>query len=365
MKRLLCIVGSMDAGGAETFLMKIYRNFNREKYQMDFCVAKQEKNFYEDEILSLGGKIHRITPKSKGLIQNFIDIKRIVKKNQYKYVLRISQHSLSALELLAAKFGGAKVLVFRSSNTNSGGGKLNLILHYIFRPISNLIVNVKIAPSTEAARYMFGNRIVKRGKFNLIKNGLDVKKFKYSEEARNAIRKELNAEDKFIIGHVGRFTKQKNHKFLLDIFKIFLSQNSNSILLLIGKGELEEEIRNYANKLEIGDNVIFYGVSDKVNKFYSAMDTFVFPSLFEGMPNTIIEAQTSGLECLVSNAITKECNITGKVKFKSLEDSAEDWSNEIKNNNEDRHGAERILYNESYDINLVVSDFEKVIFGKE
>lgn len=365
MKRLLCIVGSMDAGGAETFLMKIYRKINKERYQMDFCVAKQEKNFYEDEILSLGGKIHRITPKSKGVIQNFIDIKRIVKENQYKYVLRISQHSLSSLELLAAKLGGAKILAFRSSNTNSGGGKLNLMLHYIFRPISNLIVNVKIAPSTETARYMFGNRVVKRGKFKLIKNGLDVEKFRYSEENRETIRKELKVEDKFIIGHVGRFTKQKNHKFLLDIFKMFLLQNSNSMLLLIGKGELEKEIEDYARELGIRDNVIFYGVSNRVNQLYSTMDVFVFPSLFEGMPNTIIEAQASGLECIVSNTITKECNITGKVKFKSLNDSVEDWSNEIKINNQDRHEAERMLYNESYDINSVITDFEKVIFGKD
>ena len=323
MKRLLCIVGGMNAGGAETFLMKIYRKMNKEIYQMDFCVAKQEKNFYEDEILSLGGKMHRITPKSKGILQNFLDIKNLVKENNYKYVLRVSQHSLSALELLAAKLGGAKILAFRSSNTNSGGGKLNLILHYIFRPIANKIINVRIAPSTEAARYMFGEKNVKKNKYNLINNGLDIEKFMYSEENRNTIRKELDIEDEFVIGHVGRLTKQKNHKFLLQIFKNFLSKNKNSILLLIGEGELEEELKEYSKELGIINNVIFYGVSDCINQFYSAMDFFVFPSLFEGMPNTVIEAQTSGLQCIVSDSVTKECKITDKVKFKSLQNSAE------------------------------------------
>lgn len=365
MKRLLCILGGMDAGGAETFLMKVYRNIDRNKYQMDFCVAKQEKGFYEDEIVKLGGKIYRIIPKSKGIIKNFIDIKKIVKENEYKYVLRISQHSLSALELLAAKLGGAKIVAFRSSNTNTGGGKLGLLLHYIFRPIANKIVNVKIAPSTEAAKYMFGNSVVKKNKYNLIKNGLDIEKFKYSEENRISIRKELNIEDKFVIGHIGRFSLQKNHKFLLEIFKEYLNKNSNSVLLLIGKGEKEEEIKEYAKELKIGNNVIFYGISDKVNQMYSAMDFYVFPSFFEGMPNVIIEAQTSGLRCLISDTITNECNITNKITFKSLKDSAKNWSEEIDCNGENRTELVKILYDKSYDINSVVAEFERTIFNSE
>lgn len=364
MKRLLCIVGSMDAGGAETFLMKIYRQIDRTKYQMDFCVAKEKKGFYDDEIKNLGGKIYHITPKSKSLIKNLKDIFNIVKEQKYKYVMRISQHSLSALELLAARIGGAKILAFRSSNTNSGGSKLNLLLHYLFRPIANKIVNIKMAPSTEAANYMFGKRIVKKNRYFLINNGLDVEKFKYSQENRQTIRKKLGVEEKFVIGHVGRFSKQKNHKFLLEIFKEYLKVNDNSVLLLIGKGELENEIKEYSKALEINDKVILYGVSENVNELYSAMDIFIFPSFFEGMPNTVIEAQASGLDCIISDTITKECNITGNVKFKSLKESPKQWSDDIIANNKNRSEEEKIFYDKSYDINSVTKELEKIIFNE-
>lgn len=364
MKRLLCIVSNMNAGGAETFLMKVYRKIDKNNYQIDFCVAMKEKNFYEDEIIKFGGKIYRITPKSQGILKNFNDIKRIVKDNEYNYVLRISQHSLSSLELLAAKLGGAKVLAFRASNTSSEGGIFNKLIHQIFKPIANIITTVKIAPSTEAARYVFGKKIVKKNDFYLLKNGLDINKFKYSELYRKKIRYDLKVKDKFVIGHVGRFYKQKNHKFLLDIFRCFLTKNKNSVLLLIGTGELEKEIKEYANELGITDNIIFYGVSDRVNEFYSAMDFYLFPSFFEGMPNTVIEAQTSGLQCLVSDTITKECKITDRVQFKSLQDSAEEWSKEIFES-KNRDEVESVLYDKLYDIDSVVHQFEKIIFGRE
>ncbi len=366
MKRLLCIVGSMDVGGAETFLMKIYRKINKENYQMDFCVAKQDKNFYEDEIMSLGGKIYRIIPKYKNTLKNFHDIKKVVKENNYKYVLRISQHSLSALELLAAKLGGAKVLCFRSSNTSGGGGKISSLIHYLFRPILNKIAKIKIAPSTEAATYMFGKNIVKKGKYTLIKNGLDIEKFKYSKQKREEIRKKLNLTDKFVVGHVGRFSGQKNHKFLLEVFKEVLNKKNNSILLLIGKGELKDEIKEYARRLGIIDKIIFYGISDATNDLYCAMDYFVFPSLYEGMPNAILEAQTSGLQCLVSDNVTKECDVTELVTFKSLDESANEWSKVIVNDKEvDRMQYAVSMKDNGYDINDVIKKFEKTIFIEE
>ncbi len=363
MKKLLCIVGNMNAGGAETFLMKMYRKFDKSKYQMDFCVASIQEGFYEKEILDLGGKIYRITPKIKNPIKNFLDIKNIVKNNDYKYVLRVSQHSLSTLELLAARLGGAKKIAFRSSNTNPGNSKLSLLIHYVFRPFANLITNVKIAPSTEAALFMFGKRVVKNKKFYLLNNGLEIKDYEYSEENRKKIRKELGLKNEFLIGHIGRFSKQKNHKFLLDIFKEFLKKNSNSLLLLIGIGELENEIKDYAKELNIYNKIIFYGPSNKTSQIYSAIDYLVFPSLYEGMPNVVIEAQASGLECLVSDTITKECNLTNKVKFKSLQDSPKEWSKEIKLEKSNRSDVVKFLYDNHYNIDDVVLTFEKIIFN--
>lgn len=358
MQRLLCIVGSMDAGGAETFLMKIYRALDIDKYQMDFCVAKKEKNFYEDEINEMGGKIYRITPKSKNLFKNFNDIKRIVKKNNYKSVMRISQNSLSSLELLAAKLGGAKNIIFRSSNTSVYGNKIEEIIHYIFRPISNHIVNIKIAPSKEAGKFMFG-----KSKFHIINNGLDLNKYSFSEESREKYREEFNANNKLIIGHVGRFNQQKNHKFLIDIFEKYNLINDNSELWLFGKGELEENIKNYVKQQKLEKKVKFFGVRQDVNLIYSAMDCFVFPSLFEGMPNTVIEAQTSGLPCLVSNTITNDCNITNNVTFLELNNYPEEWAKKIlKNDINNRKTTSKIIKEKKYDINDVVEGFVKIVF---
>ena len=338
MNRILCIVGSMDIGGAETFLMKMYRCIDKNKYQMDFCVSKKNEGAYDSEIISLGGKIYHTVPKTKNPFKNFNDIKKIVKENNYQVVLRVSQHSLSALELFAAKLGGAKKLIYRSSNSNSGGGKINLLIHYLFRPIANKISNIKIAPSKEAAIFMFGKRNVNLNHVSLLNNGLDYDLFKFNEEFRKSIRKELNInKTTIVVGHVGRFNFQKNHKFLIDIFEKYQNINNDSVLLLVGGGELEKEIKEYINKKNITTKVIFLGLRKDVYKIYSAMDCFVFPSLFEGMPNTVIEAQANGLPCIISDKISKDVKILDNLKFIDLNKSSNFWANNIEKNNREKN----------------------------
>ena len=367
MKRLLCIVGSMDAGGAETFLMKIYRQLDKTKYQMDFAVATSKKGYYDDEILAKGGKIYLITPKSNGIIKNFSSIKRLVREKSYQYVLRTSQHSLSALELLAAKLGGAKVRVFRSSNSNTtSGSKKQMLLHKacIFMPA--LFANVKIAPSTEAAEFMFGKDCIKKGKAFLLHNAIDLDLYKFDKEQRAKYRNEFNIENKLVIGHIGRFNQQKNHKFLIDIFDEVLKRINNAVLLLIGKGELEEEITQQINKLGISDKVIFTGVRSDIPQLLSAMDVFVMPSFYEGMPNTIIESQATGLSCVISDTITKEANITGLVRYISLNDTAQTWAEEV---GKQIQIPRKYIYDDfisnKYDIQCVVDKFVELIFETE
>ena len=358
MKRLLCIVGSMDAGGAETFLMKIYRQMDKTKYQMDFCVAKEKKGFYDDEIKSLGGKIYHIAPKSESLIKNLKDIFNIVKEQKYEYVMRISQHSLSALELLAAKIGGAKNLIFRSSNSNTGGNKLNQMLHFIFRFLPILVANIKIAPSTEAATFMFGKRSVRKNKVLILHNAIPFEKYKFDIDKRNNKRKELSLEGKYVVGHVGRLTKQKNHEFLLDVFKIVKEKNKNAILICIGKGELKEKLLLKAKEMDIDEDVIFLGVRSDVPELMMAMDVFAFPSFYEGLPNTVVEAQATGLKCVISGKITDEVKLTPDVISLGIEEKdKEEWSKEILNNadikREDRY---KYFKNSGY----LIEDVEKI-----
>lgn len=364
MKRLLCIVGSMNAGGAETFLMKIYRQLDKSQYQMDFAVAVKEKGYYDDEIRSLGGKIFHITPKSEGAYKNFESIKKIVKKNQYRFVLRTSQHSLSALELLAAKLGGATVRVFRSSNSNTtNGSKTQMILHKVCMFMPKVFANVRIAPSSEAAEFMFGKKSIIKRKAKILQNGIDLNYFKYDVVGRKTIRNEFHIENQFVVGHIGRFNQQKNHQFLLDVFKEIKSQRSDAILLLVGKGELEEEIKQKIVKLQIEDSVIFTGVRSDIPQILSAMDVFVFPSLYEGMPNTIIEAQATGLPCVISNTITEEADITGLVEYFPLDQSPREWSKvAIAVSENPRMDMHEQIKAKGYDIESVVRIFIELIF---
>ena len=318
-KRILCIVNSMNMGGAETFLMKLYRALDKSKYQMDFCVT--EDGIYDNEIKDMGGKIYTVPQKSKRPLKSFFSIKKIVKNYKYENVLRTSSQSLATLDLLAAKFGGAKKIIYRSSNAGMTGKGISKLINNIFSFLPKIIPNVKIAPSTEAAEFVFGKKALKNGKVTIIPNGLDYNFFKFDNEKRNKTRENLKLSDKHIIGHVGRFNKQKNHNFLIDIFYELRKKDQKAHLLLIGKGELEKEINEKLNNLRLSDCVTIMPPVSNINEYYMAMDILVFPSFFEGMPNVVIEAQASDLPCILSDAITKEANITGKLIYKSINNS--------------------------------------------
>ena len=158
---------------------------------------------------------------------------------------------------------------------------------------------------------------------NLIK----VEDFMFDIHLRRRCRKEFVLNDSFVVGHIGRFSKQKNHKFLLDVFLEIINYKPNSVLCLVGIGELEDEIKQYAVQLGIINKVIFCGIRRDVSHILMAMDVLVFPSFYEGMPNVVIEAQTTGLPCLVSDTVTEECKVTDKVEFLSLTNSAVEWAN--------------------------------------
>ncbi len=365
MQRFLCIVGGMNRGGAETFLMKLYRQLDRTQYQMDFCVASRTPGAYDEEIRQLGGRILYTTAKSRNPVSSFWNMYKIVKENKYHSILRISQHSLSSLELLAARLAGADKVIFRSSNTQSCGSCLNRFLHRVFVPLAYLIPSIRIAPSPEAAQFMFGTT----KDVHILHNGLDTQSFQFSADTRQRVRLELNAQDKFVVGHIGRFNFQKNHTFLLQIFAEIKKQRANAELWLIGRGELEKQIKEQAERLDILDHVKFLGIRADIPALLSAMDVFVFPSLFEGMPNTVIEAQTNGLPCLIADTITPQARVTDLVRFMNLQNTPAHWAArviEIATNQttENRPQAAQQMKAAGYDIATVTDQFVRLVFGK-
>ena len=221
MKRVLCILANMNAGGAETFLMKIYRQLDKTKYQMDFCINAPDKCFYEDEIVSLGGKIYRIPTKSESFRLYKRNLFEVVNSNGYKNVLRIASNGASLIDMKIAKKAGASVCAVRSSNSSDGKGLKIKIAHRLGRILYGKYVDVKIAPSDLAAIYTFGKKDYLQGNVNILHNGLKLSEYAFNPANRTAIRNEYGiSEETIVIGHIGRFQQQKNHVFLIDIFYI-------------------------------------------------------------------------------------------------------------------------------------------------
>ena len=357
MKRILCILSSLDAGGAETFLMKINRALKPEDYQMDFIVSV-DGGCYKEEVISRGGRINKIPKRTEDFIGAFRAIEKVVKLNNYDTVLKLAENSLSVADMIAAKLGGAKNLVVRSCNAPTNLTFKEKFIHYAIRPLLNLITTVRLAPSDLASDFMFG----KNREVHLINNGVDLDVFHFDKEGREQIRKEFGIENKLVIGHVGRYTKQKNHRHLLNVFKEISKVREDAVLMLVGKGELEEEIKNQIAELKLTDKVILTGLRFDIPQILSAMDLFVFPSFHEGMPNTVIEAQATGLPCIIADTITKEADITGLVKYLPLEETPEFWAKTILDSKfENRRLTKDEFVKHGYDIKTVANNLMGLI----
>lgn len=314
-------MSSMNAGGAETFLMKQYRMLDREKYQLDFCVNVAERGYYDDEIEALGGKIYRIPSKSENFKKSLQALRDIVRDNGYESVLCSSVKPGTVLELIAAKKGGAKRLIYRSSNSSVDGGTKQKILHHTLGRLARTVPTVKFAPSKEAAEYCFGKGCTEKGKAFLLHNGIDTSVYRYSDDIRKKMREELKLDGKFAVAHVGRFSKAKNHAFLIDIFEELLKIKPESVLILTGIGELENEIKKKAQEKGLLDKIMFLGLRSDIPQVLCAADVFVFPSFYEGMPNTVIEAQALSLRCVIADTITPDADISGLVEYLPLGDA--------------------------------------------
>ena len=306
----------MNIGGAETFIMNIYRNIDREKIQFDFVIHTNEKCDYEDEIKQLGGRIYRISQFSKHPLKNMIELGRIIKNNtdSYKIIDRHTDSSIVFTDLLVAKICGVK---HRYVHAHSNCSPKARILHKLFRPILNVLATREFACSKDAAKWLFGKE--ESSKIEIIYNGIDIDSYLFNLNTRNRIRLKENCKDKVIIGHVGRFTYSKNHIFIIQIFNELLKINPNYELWLIGDGQLRKEIENIAYKYNIESKIHFFGKRTDINELLQAIDIFIFPSIYEGLGISLIEAQISGLFCIISDRIQKEAIITNNVEQIELE----------------------------------------------
>ena len=363
MIRLLCIVSSMDTGGAETFLMKLYRGLDKSRYQMDFIAATSKKGYYDDEIRSMGGKIYHIALHTKHPVRAFRQVKHIVKSGQYNCVLKLLGSPIGVIDLLAARTGGARLLAARSCGGFIRSDSKKHLLQELLRKILNKTATVKLAPSDLAARYTFGDKLFEAGKVTMLHNALDLSVYRFSKEGRENVRQEFHLGDALVVGHVGRFTEQKNHAFLLEIFSALQAKRPDAKLLLVGTGPLQEKVRRQSEELGLGDHVIFAGVRSDIPALLSAMDVFLFPSFYEGMPNTVIEAQATDLPAIISDTITRGAKVTDLVDYLPLTASAEEWAAAaLAAAKVERTDTSATLRNAGYDIEDVIRQFIDLCF---
>lgn len=323
--RILQVVTRMGRGGAETMIMNYYRCLDREKYQFDFLVHRQEKADYDDEIEQLGGRIFRAMPIRPGnYLKYFSFLDSFFRKHAHEFVAvhcHIQENSGFVCKY-AYKYG------IENRLCTSHIADLGIDYKFPFRLFAKIFgykyINKRLACGEEAGKFLYG-----KDSFLVFPNAIDAKKFSYRKDEYDKIRKRKGWSDYIIIGNVSRFNHQKNHEFIISIFSDLVRINPNCRLALVGGGDLEDKIKNQVKKLGLEKYVFFEGIQTDIATYMKGFDVLLFPSLYEGLPVSIIEAQAAGLLCFLSDTIDKSVDITGNVIFKSLKETSVSWSEKI------------------------------------
>jgi glycosyltransferase EpsF len=356
--RVLHVVGTMNRGGAETFIMNILRNIDREKFEFYFLCFNDNKSDYDDEIAALGATVVHVSDvKKAGIVKHIGDIRKVIRNYQIDIVHAHTSYNM-VFSLIAARLEG---VCGRLSHSHSTGPKVpttftRKIYVLVSRSLINYTATARLACGVGAGETFYGDR-----EYSIIHNGIDIKKFTYNKFKRDRIRKDLNIDkDTVVLIHVGRFFEVKNHAFLLDVFYEYQKINNNSRLILIGDGPLREAAEEKAKSLGIADSVSFMGLRTDTSELYNIADMFVMPSLYEGLPLVLIEAQANGLVCLVSDSIDKNAKLTKYIKFCSLSKNAKTWAEHIVKTSLLRTEGGEQLAGSAYDMTVGIKDIEKI-----
>lgn len=367
--RVLHVFGALDRGGMETMIMNIYRKIDKKKVQFDFIVQTEKKGAFEDEIERLGGCIYRVPRFTlKHSLQYIYHWIKFLKKHKEYRIIHSHINSTASIFLSIAKYYKF-ITIIHSHNTSYGKGISAIIKSCLSTPLKYLSCSYYFACSKAAGEWLFGTKFVNSGNrnFYILKNAIDAKAFTFDLEKRAMLRKKMNLENKLVIGHVGRFESQKNHSYLIQIFSELEKIKPDSILLLIGGGELQTSIRNMAEKYNLSRKVLFLGSRPDVADLMQAMDLFIFPSLYEGLPVTLIEAQASGLKSIVSDTITPEVCISEEIEYVSLGESPGSWARRALAARYVRKDMQGIIKEHGYDIETTakwIEDFYIKIYDQ-
>lgn len=325
MIRVLHSVSNMDRAGVETMLMNYYRHIDKNKVQFDFLCNKKKPGAYDDEIRALGGKIYHTPGLNPFKYGQYVKFMRSFAKEHPEYkIIHCHNAALAAYPLFAAKVAGIPERichVHSASITFDYKWPIKIVCKRFLKP--NL--TKMWACGKAAGAFYYGKAAVDSGKVRVINNAIEIDRFVFNENVRNEMRQKHGLENSFVIGHAGRFMTQKNHAFLIKVFAELCKKESTAKLVLLGDGELQEDIKKQVVELQIEDRVLFMGNVSNVNEWYQAFDVFVLPSIWEGLPVVGIEAQAADLPCVFSVDVTNEVGILKTTVFLSRKLPLEKW----------------------------------------
>lgn len=359
--RILHVLQRMEAGGTQALLMNLYMNIDRKKVQFDFLVEYPNKEFYDDEIVKLGGRVYYSDVRiSKNIFKFRKILSNLLKNNDYN-IIHVHAYTIGFFAFQVAKKYKIPVRIAHSHNNQTVKDKFYLLKLFMQKIYTKYATDL-FACSKDAGNYLFKNK-----EFLVLNNCIDSKKFIFNKDFRDEIRKELNIENCFVVGHVGRLHQQKNHLFLLNVFKEIKNKKGNAKLLLVGSGPLENKIKNYVNELGLNDDVIFLGVRQDVYKILMSFDVFILPSLFEGLGIVAIESQAAGTPIIISNGVPDSAILTPICKKVSLSESYEEWASDalLMADNEDSHkNMQQFIIDGNFDLQSSVKWLENYYIKK-
>ncbi len=337
---VLHVLGGVGLGGAESRIMDLYRRMDRDEIQFDFLVhssalnwftkeTERKPEFYDEEIEAMGGHIY-VLPKFK--VYNYLFYRRAVRKFFAKHkefrVVQGHMTSTAGIYLPIAKKSGVPITVAHARNAGVVKGPKGAATRFFRRELVEK-ADFCFACSLLAGQDVFGRNAMSEGRVKIIYNAIDVRRFTFDEKVRAAARKQLGISQELVLGHVGRFEYQKNHPYLLEVFAAVCREREDAVLLLLGEGKDRPAMEERCKQMGIADRVRFMGNRKDTERYYQAMDIFLLPSFFEGLPGVLMEAQAAGLKCFVSDTVTREAKATDLVTYLSIDKPAESWAKEI------------------------------------
>lgn len=351
-------------GGVQALIWNYYKYFDTNSIHFDFLVHSNRMEGFEKRFTDKGSKIFYVPPKREGILQNYRGILKVMQEQSYD-IVHVHQDFLGYIALYAAKKAGIKVRIMHSHKANMKESNFKHILRLALTKISVYYATDLFACGEDAAKWTYGEKTYKSGEVYVLKNAIESTQFLFDKEKRNSIRAALSLEGKVVVGNVARFTYQKNHELLIDVAEYMKSIDPRVIFMLIGSGELLEDMKKRVTDKELSSQVLFLGERNDVTDLLQAMDVFLLTSRFEGLPVTMVEAQAADLPCVVSDNITHEININNQTTYVKLEDSLKCWAEAILHaditTREDMREAVRINH---YDIQTEADRLAEYYCGK-